>query len=617
MNSHWNKKTGRYVSHTKRGVRVSLRTNAMMLELHSLAALAGHTGLARQDARIKPLVKLFTSDPVYVTKTARKKPAHLHYPHTPAWEGTYTSNSKKASLNPQNDAKAARALLAAWRSRKQSRLSTHYAKRIQRTVKAVASGRWYKHLGRAKNQINWNTEIFAANFEINGDKSQLPLYSHHLKWFIDQIGKPSTTRIQNLSRGYGFRFYPLVPRSKKNGIDTVEYANIVYSTVGFYDTAVRAGMKPLDSKRISRLRNWSKHILFGTWTHAGYPNWDSGLGHKRRHISSYAGYSLDGLVRGSRSKSLLGSSKQQNYVKYLATTGVSLFKQTQWGSSGELLKSTNFGSPNGFKNATATDDNPPLIFVITGINTELYLGKNRSLRQPNSYSYDRDMGRLAVSTPYYNTAIISPNIYGEGGIEPTRIFDRQQRPVTTIAAGKPGAPATKVELKQGSQLLLSTQPGLYGQPNSNKLYLNRRYQNKAGVFKSMSAFGKASANGQSITLKHSFTDRQIVTSYKIKPGAASKAVISLPIWSKRSLVKITAGVSGRGSHRTANGKQLKFEFKTSDGATGKASFRGIPRGAHISIQRTNRKKQAYRGAKALKIAFKVSGQKRLIRTLQL
>ena len=48
---------------------VSIRGNAMMLELHSLAALQGHVGPARQDARIQGLVELLSNAPVYVTST--------------------------------------------------------------------------------------------------------------------------------------------------------------------------------------------------------------------------------------------------------------------------------------------------------------------------------------------------------------------------------------------------------------------------------------------------------------------------------------------------------------------------------------------------------------------
>ncbi len=155
---------------------VSIRANAMLLEIHALAALAGHTGAARQDDRIPGLVKLFTTAPVYVTKT-RTKRSTGSFPHTPAWESVYRADSANAVLHPSADAIVARALATAWRARDVAGLPVEDAERIQATVGAVARGKFYDAPTRAENQINWNTDVYAANLEVNGDRSRLPDYA--------------------------------------------------------------------------------------------------------------------------------------------------------------------------------------------------------------------------------------------------------------------------------------------------------------------------------------------------------------------------------------------------------------------------------------------------------
>src|SRR3954465_10867383 len=56
------------------------------------------------------------------------------------------------------------------------------------------------------------------------------------------------------------------------------------------------------------------------------------------------------------------------------------------------------------------------------------LGKRTSAAPPPLYAYDPDIGRLAVTTPVYNTAVVagSQKAFPYGGPGPARLFDGPQ-----------------------------------------------------------------------------------------------------------------------------------------------------------------------------------------------
>ena len=58
---------------------------------------------------------------------------------------------------------------------------------------------------------------------------------------------------------------------------------------------------------------------------------------------------------------------------------------------------------------------------------------------PPLYSYDPDIGRLAVTTPTYNTAVVAvnQNAFPYGGLDLARLFDGRRRSRPTSAAARP------------------------------------------------------------------------------------------------------------------------------------------------------------------------------------
>ncbi|MDQ8044017.1 MAG: hypothetical protein REI11_05395 [Patulibacter sp.] len=469
---------------------LSIRMNAMLLELHALAARTGHQGPARQDARIAPLVRFFTTAPVVVRRTKLKR-ATAQFPHVPAFEAVFTRNTLHASLHPSADAIIVRALAAVWQARAQVALPPADAARMQSVVKAVADGPFYRKGQRAEDQINWNADVASANWVINRDRNALRQYRDQLIWFADHtVTKYAKGGATVLSPGGSFRYSPQFPDTYgANASETAEYANLVHEALGFYGTARAAGMAPLGHTRLARLERWSRHVVYGTWTHAGYLNWDSGLSTKRRHIRQYWGFALDSLLRGSLQGGIIGSPGQRAYIRSIAQNGLDLFMRSAWNGKGAFPSPTSFGAPNGFHDATQNAVMAPLRFALVG--AELALTDTRAKAPGNMFSDDTTVGRLTISTPDYNTAILRSAIDPEGGLEPTRLFDGLQRPLTTLAADAFNGPAPGLRLTRGGGTILETQPGHGTSFKAPFVSVSAAHRNTSGQFQALGASNTA------------------------------------------------------------------------------------------------------------------------------
>ncbi len=593
--------------YTDRG-SVSIRANAMLLELHAMAALAGHAGSARRDDRIPGLVRLFTTAPVYVTVTKTKRTT-ASFPHTPAFESVYRADSAHAPLHPSADAIIMRALATAWRARDVAGLPLEDSQRIEQVVGSVARGKWYRAPTRAENQINWNADVYQANLEVNGDRMQLPDYRAHLKWFIDHADRRAYKGgSTNLSRGDGFRYLPQHDGGSANKVDTVEYANLVHSALGFYTAAVRAGMRPLNGKQIAALRAWSRHILFGTWTHSGYLNWDSGLGSARRHIMQYWGFALDSLVRSSGPGALLGSDQQRAYVRYVADQGLELFRRIGWDGTGPLPAATAFDAPNGFPAGTRSPLIAPLRFAVIAASLDVRLPGTTARMMGNTYAHDSEFGRLVVSTPSYNTAVIKPVAQGEGGLEPSRLFDSTQRPLTVLGAGGFGGPAPGLRLQRGGATVLDDQPGtqVSGRVPSVSVAGNRK--NRAGTFDKLTAGGTVRTKKSAIGVRHLFSRTAIETTYRVKRGAGTSITMRMPVWGSAAAIELLRGAEVNGKRIKRKPGALLMRGTTIDGGVMLVSFRGLPSRATIVVVRHGRSSRAPQGARELRIRFKASAR---------
>src|SRR5215217_2354608 len=86
--------------------------------------------------------------------------------------------------------------------------------------------------------------------------------------------------------------------------------------------------------------------------------------------------------------------------------------------------------------------------------------RRRAVEPPALYAYDPDIGRLAVTTPTYNTAIIavSGGAFPYGGIELARLFDGRQEVAANIGGRAPTAFGLLVRDGAGHRLLSTQTP---------------------------------------------------------------------------------------------------------------------------------------------------------------
>src|SRR5918992_763630 len=85
------------------------------------------------------------------------------------------------------------------------------------------------------------------------------------------------------------------------------------------------------------------------------------------------------------------------------------------------------------------------------------LGRMTGDRPPPFYAFDADIGRLAISTPRYGTAVVVVNrgAFPYGGIELARLYDGEGDPVGGIGARPPAAFGVVVRDARGRHVLAS------------------------------------------------------------------------------------------------------------------------------------------------------------------
>ena len=86
------------------------------------------------------------------------------------------------------------------------------------------------------------------------------------------------------------------------------------------------------------------------------------------------------------------------------------------------------------------------------------LGHRPASEPPALYAYDPDIGRLAVTTPAYNTAIVAVNqrAFPYGGLDVARLFDGDQEVAANIG-GLPPASFGALVRNVGGRTVLASQ----------------------------------------------------------------------------------------------------------------------------------------------------------------
>ena len=605
----WNAARGVYVN--ERGFP-DTRLNSLLLQLHGMAALANHNGPIRHDDRIEPMVRVLTSPPVLVQRSLRPRQTG-HFPHAPAWTPAIGEEPEQAVLHPSIDTSVVRSLTAAWRARTVIGMSKEAADRIAQVLVELAQSPFYRAPSRALNQINWHAEVYAAALEVAGDTSVLDDYRAQLMWMADYAhSTPPELKggSSTLTSGGGFRYLPNRSRSAQlNQVETTEYGNLALSALGMYQAAIRAGMPPLPQKELQILQAWSRHMLLGSWTHAGYPNWDTGLGTKRRHLRQYWAWSLDGIMTASGPDALLGYPKQRAYARSIAQHGIALYLATAWTPEmslvgGPLPTKTSFDAPNGFTVGSGNELIGPLRFAVLDASLDGRFQDVGPDLPPNWMAHDRETGRFAFSTPVYNGAILPTRAgQSQGGIEPVRLFDGEQRPLSSL--GGRGTGSFGLSIVKDGVTRTDTEPASPTRQTTRDVKLVGKAPDTSSSFgSSMEVTASASSTGGRIELRHQLRTDGIDTTYRLsRVVKGAKIALRVPVWAQSSKVEIVRGAVRKGGRWVRTSKPLQVRGTTPEGGSFTVEFGGIPAGARIGIVTVRPDGWRPHGARQLVVTF--------------
>jgi hypothetical protein len=296
---------------------------------------------------------------------------------------------------------------------------------------------------------------------------------------------------------------------------------------------------PAPQRRL--FKGWIRRAICGYWTHSGYLNWDSGLGFNRWHQAKKLGLAQQALIGIAQSRDLAPSPAWRAYAKWLLDRGLVWYDRM----------------------ATREDATPPsVLFDVTAVplpagNSDLGaarvesnaaraiaagLGGAASQAPPALYSYDPDIGRLAVTTPRYNTAIIAVNqgAFPYGGIELARLYDGEQNVAANIGGRAPAAFGVIARRPDGRAILASQEGRSAPSRGVPPLRLTRApagvgatgrtRRALAGRFTHIEAVGRVRKSGVTVTSRYRFTPASIEGRWTVSREGPGSADVTFPSW---------------------------------------------------------------------------------------
>jgi hypothetical protein len=458
------------------------RINASALMTHAVAALEGHEGDCRRDERARKLAARLCESPPFKPgrrghPTRHTDPRSESQGHAPGFVSTV--NRLDSAQHITVDPKVARALYYAWRARDELELPEALVRRIVETVRAVAYSPFFRYPNIRLNQINFAAELQACAASMTGDSTLLRRdYRRQLARFLDGAKRSVRPwRIANLGPSYSFHRNPFERSGARENIESAEYANIVLDVIYYYEQARRGGMKPLSRGQARTLRAWVRRALPAYWTHSGYLNWDTGLYLYRWHLSRYWAWSVQGLLAIATSRNFVHANERR-WAKHMFDRSLALYERycERWDDDRREPGSSLYGITTAFSEGRHFE-----LARFQALSAEAVLrglGGKSSEEPPPLYAFDPTIGRLAVTTPSYNTAMVgvSNGAFPYGGIELARLYDSSQRVVSHIGGRAPAGIGLVVRGPSGRMLAASQRPRAVLKPGRRPVSLSRSPQ---------------------------------------------------------------------------------------------------------------------------------------------
>jgi hypothetical protein len=630
LEPYWNNRLGRY----KPGdLSADTMVNANLLLVHSIAALHGHHGPARQDEQARLLVDRLLQSPPYV---AQIDPVAIGQVHAPGWLGSPSAYHSIQHL--VIDSEVAEALAAAWRARDVLDLPPELSALIAQRLRDVARGTFWRYPAMRLNQINWYAQIYAAAAETSGDTGLLSRdLLAQVTRFVHGILHPRPGTAGNLGPGMHFHYVPDRTVGWKLNFDSPEYANLVASFARVWDWARAAGMPDVDPAGKVVLRRWMTRVLAGYWTHAGYLNWDTGFGFRRLHQAKKLPLAQEGLLAIAAGGDLTPGPRYAAWAKSILDRGLALYER--WLPPGD-------GLPPALLFDLSERPQPAAHAVLAAARVEANaaravqegLGARVSQVPPPLYAWDPDVGRLAVTTPRYSTAIVSANLnaFPYGGLDIARLFDGRQEVAGSIGGVPPAAFGMVVRDRTGRTVLATQRPesgGRLGAPAVRLLHApagpgaspraapTRAF---AGSFQHLEAGGTVRRGSQRATTDYVFRSSSIDGSWTFEGRGRRRRTVELrfPSWQGDGTARLWIVAPG-GSAAELTGelplRGVRWLYVQSDRSGYAVVPRRMPVGARVRVLATRPQPSAPKPGPTLvvelahdSLAKRVNGSVRLI-----
>ncbi len=540
------------------------RLNSSALMTHAIAAFQGHDGRSRNDARARQLAERLCESPAPFRVPRNGRPTRHSDPrsenqlHAPGW---VTSMSRRDSaMHLSVDPKVARALYYAWRAREQLGLPEATVTRMVQCVRAVARSPFFRYPNVRLNQINFSAELHACAASMTGDPALLRRdYRQQLVRFLRGAKRPARPwRIPNLGPSYNFHRNPFQRAGARHNIESAEYANIVLDVIYYYEQARREGMTPISKSHARTLRAWVRRALPAYWTHSGYVNWDTGLYLYRWHLSRYWAWCCQGLLAIASSKNFV-TDDERRWAKFMFDRSLDLYERftERWDDDRREPGSSLYGVTTKFSEGRHFE-----LARFQALAAEAVLrgmGNDPAAEPPPMYAFDPSIGRLAITTPTYNTAIVpvSNGAFPYGGIDIARWFDSRQRVISHIGGRAPAGFGLAVRASDGKLVTASQRPRTLGSKTRIPLILNKspqgpitrvkRYPRSphAGVFTAIETGGLIDRAGVRFRSRYTFRTDRIDVAWQATRGRSDPLSLEalLPSW--EDTAKVNAVLADR------------------------------------------------------------------------
>ena len=595
------------------------QVNAQMLYVHSIAALRGHDGPARQDDRARAIAARMVQSPPFVDVLGRQ----FGQRHAPGWAGAMTAGVGMQHLVV--DAEVAEALAAALRARAELALPPELVAAIQDRLYRVAASPFWRYPTIRLNQINWYASVYSAAADATGDLSFLRRDLHHqIARFVRGIRHPPRDRAGNLAGGMRFQYSPGSSPNAALNFDSPEYANMVASFTRYWTHARRLGMRTLPAEDRRLIKRWLRRVLTGYWTHAGYLNWDTGFGFRRLHQAKKIGLAQLGLLGiASAGRELTPGPRWSRWAKDLLDRGFELYES--WLPEGEGLPPALLFDVHAHP-TTASHTVLAAARIEANAARAVHLGlggRGSPAPLPPLYAFDPDDGRLAVTTPRYSTAIVPVNhgAFPYGGLDIARLFDGDQNVAANIGGVPPAAFGLTVRDRRGHLELATQRPRLRAPEGRRPLRLLRAPSGVgvkpdapptrayAGRFRVLVAAGHVARRGLVAHTRYRFTRNSIVAGWRLRAETRGRRTVEVGFPSRAADEPQVTAVLASGERIAVTGEsRLRVSavrhFTIDSGAGGyRVVPRHVPRHAVARLVQPRAQSSAPRPGPTLTIAL--------------